>query len=229
MNKSEKQAPLAAYFNKGKSWDEEIIAGALTSRKRAWMITAIALVISTLSLSALILLLPLKTFAPYVITVDKHTGYVEMTRGLVSGAMSEDEAITESYLVRYVSMREGYNSATLENNYSTVSLMSADDALKDYKHLWSAANPDNPSIKLGPDKSISIRIKSVSFISDTIASVRFIKTTHSTEQKSEMHYNAVIAFRYTDEPMQMKDRFENPLGFQVTSYRINPEVPETRS
>lgn len=217
------------YFNRGQKWDEEIVAGALASRKRAWAVASVSLVISMLSLAALILLLPLKTFAPYVITVDKHTGYVEMTQGLVSGAMSEDEAITESYLVRYVSMREGYNPAILENNYNTVSLMSADTALKDYKSLWSSANPDNPSVKFGQDKSISIQIKSVSFISDAIASVRFIKTIHGTEGKAETHYNAVIAFRYTDKPMQMKDRFENPLGFQVTSYRINPEIPETRS
>lgn len=215
------------YYEKAQSWDQEIIAGTLASRKRAWQITAASLVITTMALTALILLLPLKTFAPYVVTVDAQTGYLELTKGLVSSALTEDEAITESNLVRYVSMREQYNPLILEENYRTVSLMSSDLALKDYKHLWSSTNPTNPSVTLGKDKSVSIRIKSVSLISDNIASIRFIREMHSAEAITKNHYNAIIGFQYTKKPMRMEDRFENPLGFQVTSYRINPESPET--
>ena len=35
---------------------------------------------------------------------------------------------------------------------------------------------------------------------------------------------AVLAFRFTGAPMRMEDRFTNPLGFQVVSYRRDAET-----
>jgi type IV secretion system protein VirB8 len=35
---------------------------------------------------------------------------------------------------------------------------------------------------------------------------------------------AVVRYRYSTEPMKLEDRFVNPLGFQVTSYRRDPEA-----
>ena len=41
---------------------------------------------------------------------------------------------------------------------------------------------------------------------------------------AERAWTAVVAFRYTGAPMTMGDRFLNPLGFQVTSYRRDAET-----
>jgi type IV secretion system protein VirB8 len=35
---------------------------------------------------------------------------------------------------------------------------------------------------------------------------------------------AVIRYRYSTAPMSVEDRYVNPLGFQVTSYRKDPEA-----
>ena len=40
----------------------------------------------------------------------------------------------------------------------------------------------------------------------------------------ESDWIATIAFTYTRAPMSEPDRLRNPLGFQVTSYRADPEV-----
>lgn len=214
------------YFNNGKTWDQEVIANALQSKNRAWLLTFASLTIAILSLLSLLLLLPLKTFEPYVISVDRATGYYEVARGLMASDLTGDQAVTESNLVRYVTNREQYNPAILKDTYDKVVLMSDAAALKDFRELWSASNPDNPSIKLGPKTAISIKIKSVSFIAEKIASVRFIKETKSAQSSKISHWNAVIEFQYTQKPEKMIDRFENPLGFQVTNYRINPETLE---
>jgi type IV secretion system protein VirB8 len=39
-----------------------------------------------------------------------------------------------------------------------------------------------------------------------------------------MAYTAVIGFKFSGTPMRAEDRFLNPLGFQVTSYRRDAEV-----
>jgi len=221
------EADQEAYFKRGQTWDNEIVANAIASRNRAWILAVCALVIACLSLLTLLFLLPLKTFEPYVIAVDRNTGYYEVARGLKDMGLASDQAITESNLVRYVSLREQYNPAILKNNYEKVVLMSGDAALKEFRDLWGQNNPDNPSIKMGKKTAVDVKIKSVSFINDNIASVRFIEEKRSPEGLKISHWNAVIEFQYTQKPTQMKERFENPLGFQITNYRVNPEALET--
>ena len=214
------------YFKQGQTWDQEIIAHALTSRTRAWIVTAFALMLAVLSLITLLCILPLKTFAPYVITVDQHTGYYEVTKGLKDAALTSEEAITQSNLVRYVSMREQYNPSILKENYAAISGLSSGTALQDFQILWSATNPDNPSIKLGPKTKIDIKISSVSFIRDDIAQVRFLKSKRTLEGDQKSYWIAIIEFEYAGTPMPMGTRFENPLGFKVTRYSVNPETLE---
>jgi type IV secretion system protein VirB8 len=214
------------YYKQGTTWDQEVIANALLSKKRAWIFAFICMGISVLSLLTLILILPLKTFEPYVVTVDRSTGYLEVSKGLNDTTLSQDEAITEANLVKYVSLREQYNPAILEQNYEAVSMMSDEKALKEYRELWAETNPNNPSRRLRNKGSIDIKIKSVSFITDKTASVRFLREVRENDRTKVSEWNAVIQFRYSQKPMQMKDRFSNPLGFQVITYRVNPEVLE---
>ena len=214
------------YYDKASTWDQEIIANALLSKKRAWIFAFLCMGLAVLSLLTLILILPLKTFEPYVVTVDRSTGYLEVAKGLNDLTLSQDEAVTEANLVKYVSLREQYNPAILKQNYETVEIMSAEQALKEYQELWAASNSNNPSVKLGRKASIDIKIKSVSFINDKTASIRFLREVRENDRVKTSHWNAVIQFRYSQKPMQMKDRFSNPLGFQVTTYRVNPEVLE---
>ena len=69
-----------------------------------------------------------------------------------------------------------------------------------------------------------IDIRAVSFVSKTVANVRFHRTARTLEQTVESDWIATVAFRYTKAPMAEADRLRNPLGFQVTSYRADPEA-----
>jgi type IV secretion system protein VirB8 len=53
-----------------------------------------------------------------------------------------------------------------------------------------------------------------------------LREVRENDRTKVSEWNAVIKFRYSQKPMQMKDRFSNPLGFQVITYRVNPEVLE---
>ena len=214
------------YFSDGETWDQEIFANITLSKSRAWLLSFFCMGITTLALLTLVFLLPLKTFAPYVITVDKSTGYVEVTKGLYDGNLTPDDAVTESNLVRYVSTRESYNPSILRENYTFVTLMSAGAALTEFQRLWDGKNPDNPSVRLGAQAAIEIKIKSVSFLNERTASVRFQREFRTNDQVKTSDWNAVMNFQYVNKPMKMEDRFQNPLGFQITSYRINPEALE---
>lgn len=215
------------HFEKGETWDNEIVANAISSKKRAWFITVISLLVSLVSIICVMLLFPLKREVPYVVTVDRATGFTEVTKKLVESGISEDQAVTESNLVKYVSNREQYIPAMLRQNYEFVTLMSTGQALKEYRSQWDAQNPENPSVKFGDKTTIDIRIKSIQFISEKIATVRFQREKRVNDQVTVGDWAAIIEFQYSQKPMVTKDRFSNPLGFQVINYRINPEVLET--
>lgn len=215
-----------SYFRQGDTWDQEIFANMHQSRNRAWMLSFLAMGIALLSLLTLVLILPLKTFEPYVVTVDRNTGYLEVAKGITDGPLTQDDAITQSNLVRYISARESYNPAVLKENYDFVALLSSDKALSEFQQLWDGQNPKNPSIVYGKKAAIDIKIQSVSFLNNNTASVRFIRDLHENNQVRRSIWNAIIQFRYTQKPIKMLERFQNPLGFQVTSYRLNPEVME---
>ncbi len=214
------------YFNDGATWEQEIIANAFQSKNRAWLIAFFCMGVAILSLLTLLLILPLKTFEPFVVTVDRSTGYLEVTKGLYQGNLTQDEAITQSNLVKYISLRESYNPSILRENYDQVSLMSQANALKEYQQLWNANNSNNPSIIYGRKAAIDIKIQSVSFINDKTASVRFQRELKENNQTKVSYWTAVIDYHYSQKPSKMAERFLNPLGFQVTSYRVNPEVLE---
>ena len=106
MNPVSKKDFMNRYTAEGKTWENEIFANAYQSRNRAWIFSFISMGIAVSSIITLMMILPLKTFEPYIVTVDRSTGYVEVAKGLEAGNLSQDEAITQSNLVRYLSARE---------------------------------------------------------------------------------------------------------------------------
>lgn len=214
------------YYEAGKVWEQEIYLSLKTSRNRAWMISGILGAVAVLCLIALIIVLPLKSVEPFVITVDRHTGYTEVTRPLAEGALPQDEAVIQFDLVRYLNARETYNPAVLEQNYRLAQSLSADIAAKEHKALWDAANPDNPSAVYGRSATIDVRIQSVALLNEHTASVRFRRELRQNNTRSVSHWNALMTFRHSTKPASMEERFLNPLGFEVTSYRLTQEIPE---
>lgn len=218
--------PTADYFENGATWEHGVYANLEASRKRAWIVAFLSLGLAFACVLCLILLLPLKTFEPYVVTVDQSSGYTEITRPLKQGAISEQTAITESNLVRYVTLRESYNPHITRENYSLVALLSDQKALQEYEELWNENNPENPSRIAGGKGTTDVKIKSVSPLNDETSQVRFMTRTRKENRVYESHWNAIITFRYTQKPMKMLERFDNPLGFQVISYRKSQEILE---
>jgi len=202
------------------------VHGALrNSRRLAWIVAAAAGTIAVLEAAALAALMPLKTVVPYTITVDRQTGYVETAQALKPGLLSQDAAVTQAFLAQYVMAREGYDVADLQATYRRVALWSEGDAKAQYVRAMAASNPQSPMKLLGRETILHPTVKSISLLSKDSALVRFDveRRAYGAPAGERQSYAAVLGFRYTGAPMRMEDRFLNPLGFQVTSYRRDAE------
>ena len=219
------EAALRSYFQQGDIWEQEIIKRAKRSARVAWFFSIVFAGIALLSLLAVVLMLPLKSFEPYVVTVDQTTGYIEVKSGLTRPAnLTEQQAITQANVVRYIRAREGYDPYAITENFGIAALLSADEAARELQTLYSAANAQNPTKVYGRLKRVLVEIKSVTFPNASTAIVRFSTNERGDTESVVRHWISVVRFRYTDTPVRNEWRFENPLGFQVYSYRRDQET-----
>ncbi len=214
-----------ANYAQAASWAADIHGALRASRRAAWIIAGAAAAIALLEAFALAALSPLKTVVPYTILVDRQTGYVQTLQGLKPGALSENAAVTQSFLVQYVIGRETFDAADLKENYHKIMLWTAPAARSQYAYALDRKNPASPLVLYQPTTIVSTTIKSVSLLTPSTALVRFDTTRQEAGASiGEIRaYAAVLSFRYMGAPMRMEDRFVNPLGFQVLSYRRDAE------
>ena len=215
-----------AYYDQAATWSADIHGALRASRRVAWIVAASACLVAVLEALALVALTPLKTVVPDIITVDRQTGFVQEVNGLKAGSLTQDQAVTQAFLVQYVLARETFDATDLREDYHKVMLWSAGDARAQYQTLMQRTTPDSPLTLYSPTTMVSVTINSVSLLSPTTALVRFQTTRHEAEASaaSQQSWAAVLAFRYTNAPMANGDRFLNPLGFQVTRYRRDSET-----
>ncbi len=219
---------LRTYYQSGDTWEQEIVKKAKRSRALAWFVTTIFGAITLVSLATLAMLVPLKSFEPYIVEVDRNTGYVEVKTGLTRPTnLTEQQAVTQANIVRYIRSREGYDPYAIEQNFGIAALLSTGNAARELQDLYSAANVQNPARIYGRIKRVTTEIASVTFPNASTGIVRFATVEQSETESIPRHWIAVVRYRYTDTPATNEWRFENPLGFQVYDYRRDQEtVPE---
>ena len=100
---------LKAYFAEAASWDQDRFIAANRSKRLAWTVAGVASGLAIAGVAAVAMLTPLKTVAPYVITVDKATGASEITSPMSGDRqITYNEAVAKYFLADYVRNREGW-------------------------------------------------------------------------------------------------------------------------
>jgi len=227
MSEQEPSLSRETYYAQAQSWAQDRDAGQRKAARIAWIIAALAVAVAVLEALALIALTPLKTLVPYTVLVDRNTGYVQALDGTHPQTLKPDAALTQALLAQYVVAREGYDVATIADQYARVSLWSAEGARRDYLALMPASNPQSPLAIYGRGGQLRVRIESVSPLAQGQALVRFVCQRRDGLQgeSAPSYYVAIIQYRFVGNPQKLEDRLTNPLGFQVTSYRRDQEAP----
>lgn len=217
---------LKRYFAEAKRWDQDRLASAVRSKRLAWTVAAVAGALAVTATIAVVGLTPLKSVEPFVIRVDQATGAVDLARGLSeeTGPVRYEEAVSKYFLAQYVRAREGYLDTAAEENFRLVSILSGPAEQRRWADLFRGTNPASPQNLYGRAAEASVSIRAVGFINPEVANVRYRRTERRAQQVEESDWIATIAFAYTRAPMTEADRLRNPLGFQVLSYRSDPEV-----
>lgn len=209
---------------------------ARKSERRAWMVAFVALVMSLILAGGYFYMLPLKEKVPYVVMADAYTGTASMARltdDFVNRRISTSEAINRSNVAHFVLAREAYDVALFSRDWPTVWVMSSPQVAAAYRQLHSGANPASPYKTYGKERAIRVKILSIVLTGGgpnqqpTGATVRFQRSIYEKQTGVTRPLDSKLAtIEFTYKPnlkMDEQDRIENPLGFQVTSYRVDTD------
>ena len=220
------------YYAQAQSWADDRDAARRRSARVAWIVAGVATGVAALEALALIGLMPLKTVVPYTLLVDRSTGFVEVLDGTHPQVIKPDAALVQAMLAQYVIAREGFDMATVGEQYRKVALWSADAARADYLALMPAGNPQSPVAIYGRKAQVQAQVASVTPLGQSNAQggealVRFATVKREMQGGAAVpaYWVALVKYRFVGNPAKMEDRLVNPLGFQVTSYRRDQEAP----
>ena len=223
---------LKAYFAEAASWDHDRLIAAGRSKRLAWMVAGVASGLAITGVAAIAMLAPLKTVAPYVITVDKATGASEITSPLYSSGGSGDrqitynEAVAKYFLADYVRNREGWIPQARKEFFEGVLAMSSRDEQARWTAFYGKDNPKSPQSIFTDLDTVFIAVKSVTLVSKNVAQVRFTKSLQHGSVVTDTPAIATVTYDTTDTPTTEQQRFKNPLGLEVQTYRADLEVTQ---
>lgn len=219
------ETELKEYFDKARRWDQDRLSSAIRSRNLAWVVALTSLGLATAGVLAVAGLTPLKRAEPFVVRVDNATGAVDVMTGLTGQkGITYQEAVSKYFVGQYVRARESWNPQAAEDNFRQVAIMSTSPVQSDWAAYYRGSNPKSPQVVYGASGSVVVHIKTISFINSKVAQARFHKSEVKNGQPSESDEIATITFTYTKAPMAESERLRNPLGFQVSDYRADPEI-----
>lgn len=209
-------------------WYHDLYRSTVINRNRWFLIGVVSIILAGIEGIALLSLTPLKSVEPYILQVDSQgiTNVLKPLREGSENSLTEVEAVTKSFIVKYVIGRETYDPQDLNRNYDLIRLMSSSEESERFNNSIANGNPSSPVERYKSTTTRTVKISSVSFLDKRkkTAQVRFSTTENSRNEHRENFWVSILTFRYVNTPMDENDRLNNPLGFQVVTYRVDQEI-----
>ncbi|MDI7776572.1 type IV secretion system protein [Asticcacaulis sp. EMRT-3] len=219
-----------AFYGQARDWEADRQARLEQSERRAWRVAVGACVVAILAVIGIATMAPFKRTVPYVFEVDKATGNTELVDAVgARTTIGYQELLDKHWAQVYVIARESYMYRLLQTDYDTTLGLSTDEVARGYAKTFTG--PNALDTKLGASTEIRVTILSITLSQDSVspeAVVRFEKTTNHLQSgisDPPQVYVATLAYDYKPSMFgKEKDLINNPLGYAVTSYRVDPEI-----
>jgi type IV secretion system protein VirB8 len=217
------------YLNAASCFERDIHSEMVASKRFAHHIVYLLGILSLLAILAACFSFYQKAPDPYILRIDQATGAVDVLSQMKAVESTYGEVVDSYWLNQYVLNRESYDDHTIQTLYETTALLSSHSVQQEYYALFEGDKARDKV--LGNSIQQIVHIHSIiPNIKNQTAVVRFTTQEKSSQGFSESkHFLATIGYQYKSSAMSVKDRRFNPLGFQVTSYRVDPEILNERN
>lgn len=200
------------YFDRG--------AGPSIERNRWFLISCILAVAVAAQGISYNFILPLKTVETQI--VRSVEGGRMTADGVAVGNWTPEKDEIGYFLNRWANSVFDINKATIDGTIRDSSEMSIGNATAQLKDLRTKDNP-LVLLKNNPNLIRTYEYKSINFIEDNVAFLRFKTITRSNEQVTEVTYALRITFTRV-KPTTREQIMRNPAGLFITSFNLNEEA-----
>ena len=214
-----KRAPDAAFDKAMHVWFENY--GSSVVEKTRWFVVAMTElgVIFAMGL-AIAYMAPLKTVVPYVVNV-ADTGQVTATNAGVSQYQPGEKEI-RFFLAQWVTKMYTLDRMMTVRYLKDAYALTRDKAVAEFTD-WLESNKPIASLEVDQGITQGVTIKSISFVGEGVALVRFRYTTRAqqkaitTDKLLTIHYSLIP-------PTTDQQIYENPLGLYITHFAVSEDI-----
>lgn len=237
LNKKSSSRKVDEAVSRSVNFELTIADIAKRSERRAWWVAFAAIAMALILAGGYFYMLPLKQKVPYLVMADAYTGTATVARldgDFAMRGITTREAVNRSNVAHFVLARESYDLALVNlRDWKTVQTMASPGVKAEYTAMFSSTNPGSWVKQYGQDQSIRIKLLSIQLIgggegvTPRGATVRFQRSLFNKSNGATRPLDnkiATIEFTYKQNlEMDDQNRIENPLGFWVTSYRVDDD------
>ncbi len=162
--------------------------------------------------------------APIVIPYNPETGMALPNASVSAVHITENQAVIEAVVFRYVTDRETYNQ--LDNDLRVRSVLEQSDraAAASMRQLWNSVSETYPPTVYGPSARLDVEVLSINRIGSNRAQVRMRKRLTSPQGTQAGLFTATLLFEFRPEKRRsIDDVWTNPFGFTVTEYAVRSD------
>ena len=205
-----------------KTWFEERYEIALIQRNIMVMVAILCLIAVSISVIGITKISLSKEFDPFVIQIDDNTGVARVVNPISLATLDGKEELSKYFMKKYLIARETYNPVDFANYAKrVVRLLSAPPIYGVYLNYIRNKEHD-PTILYAQKNTTSLTVKSWSKLDEGHYIVRFSVNENAGAQKV-FNKISVIEYEYVAMTLTDDDRDINPVGFQVTAYRVDDD------
>ncbi len=205
-----------------KTWFEERYEMALTQRNWMFFMASLCIIAVGLSVLAVTKISLSKEFDPFVIQIEDTSGLAKVVNPISSEALSGNEALARYFIKKYVVARETYNPIDFETRaHKIVRLLSTPPIYNFYIGYIKNKNND-PSIFYGQKNTTYLAVKSWSKLDLKRYVFRF-SINETVGDRRTINKIAIVDIDYVPMSLTEDERDINPVGFQVTGYRVDDD------
>jgi type IV secretion system protein VirB8 len=169
---------------------------------------------------------PVTIKEPFVLRVDNATGAVDAVATIQEEEKTYGEVVDTYFIASFVKNYESYNNYSIQDDYDKTVLMSADPVAKRYMSIFDSTGGNvGRDAYLGTQGTREVNIISVvPNIDKGVATIRFETQETSSQGTQNESWVATLTYEYVAASIDADIRLLNPLGFVVTSYRVDKET-----
>lgn len=203
-------------------------------RNRSYFLNVLLLLVIAVQAVGLMMLSEWQTVIPVISVIDSN-GNVVKQEVVSKESIMADEAMVQREIYAFIQSANTFDLNWRQHYADLTHIRSTPTVAQQYDLEISNTSPDNPYYLLPNSRARWVpKITGINILAKDMVQVKIqlILDDPTPEERKEskyirsLYYTALVKYTFTGTPLSLGDRWENPLGFVVTSYRKDQELSQ---